>query len=151
MTKRKISLFFCAFFLVLITASIATYLKSYTAHAKGRIVGIRVEIYQDVNATTLLTEIDWQFVEPNETKTYTCYVKSKSNVPAYLTLTTESWNPINASEYIFLTWNYDNSTLEPEELREITFSLYVDINVSGIDTFTFDIVVSAKKIGFGAS
>jgi len=151
MKKHKLSLFFCALLLILIGATIATYLKSYTVNAKGRVVGIRVEIYQDANATIPLTLIDWDFIEPNETKSYVCYVKSKSNVPAYLTLTTESWNPINASEYIFLTWNYDNSTLEPEELREITFSLYVDINISGIDAFSFDIVVTAQKIGFGAS
>ena len=151
MTKHQISLFFCALLLVLIGATIATFLKSYTVNARGRIVGIRVEVYQDANATTLLTEIDFGFIEPDETKNYTCHVKSKSNVPAFLSLTTENWNPLNASDYIFLTWNYDNSTLEPEETREVTFYLYVSPDVSGIDTFTFDIVVTAQKIGFGAS
>lgn len=149
MKNPKLSLFFYALLLILIGATIATFLKSYTVNAKGRVVGIRVEVYSDSNATTLLNEIDFGFIEPNETKSYVCYVKSKSNVPAFLTLTTENWNPLNASDYMLLTWDYDNSTLEPDEIREITFSLYVDINVSGIDAFNFDIVVTAKKIGKG--
>lgn len=136
--------------ILLISAiSIATYLKSYRVKARGRVVGIRVNIYEDANLTTRLTEIDWGFIEPGETKNFSCYVESLCNVPAILTLETELWQPENASSYIFLSWDYDNSTLDLGEVRQITFFLYVSEDISGIDHFAFDIIVTAVKVGKG--
>lgn len=150
MDKPKIlELSFILCMVLLVTVTFATYLQFYTVNAEGRVVGIRLELYEDVNATTLLTSIDWGFIDPNETKSHTCYVRSKSNVPVYLTLTTENWNPINASDYIVLSWDYDNTTLQPDEIHEVTFSLYVASGISGIDTFSFDIVATAEKTGVG--
>lgn len=151
MKQKPLSLLFLLIAsLLIITVGVATILKSYSVGAVGRVVGVRVEIYQDVNATTPLTEIDWQFIEPNETKSYTCYAKSLSNVPSILTLTTSAWTPVNASQFITLSWNYDNTTLTPNEIRQIVFSLHVSPTVNGIDTFSFDIIVTAEKTGFGA-
>lgn len=148
MDKPKIvKLSFILCMILLVTVTFATYLKSYTVNAEGRVVGIRLELYEDLNATTLLTRIDWGFIDPDETKSYTCYLKSKSNVPVYLTLTTENWNPINVSDYFVLSWDYDNATLQPNEIHEVTFNLYVASDISGIDTFSFDIVATAEKTG----
>jgi hypothetical protein len=148
-TKIKSLLFFIVISLLTITVGVATFLKSYQVGAVGRIVGVRVEIYEDAGASMPLTQIDWKMVEPDETKTYVCYVKSLSNVPTTLSLMTSAWMPSNASTFITLTWNYDNTTLLPNEIRQIVFSLHVSPIVNGIDNFSFEIIVSAEKTGFG--
>ena len=43
------------------------------------------------------------------------------------------------------SWNYENSTLQPNEVIEVIFSLQVDSEVSGIDSFSFDMILIANR------
>jgi hypothetical protein len=54
---------------------------------------------------------------------------------------TESWNPINASNFIALTWNYDGAKIIVDGYVFVTFVLSVDQATLGIDTFNFTIVI----------
>lgn len=147
MNKRKIAVSVGAAIVIIAIAAIVVYPfeSTYSVKASGKIVGLGVMIYEDETLSTVLTFLDWGVIEPGETKEIPCYIQSLSNVPAYLTFETSEWQPINASDYIFLSWNYDNSTLQPYEAREVIFSLYVSEDISGIEEFSFSVTVGVVR------
>ena len=108
---------------------------------RAAIKAVGVEVYQDPELTVALTEIDWGVLEPGEEKNCTAYIKNESNVPVTLVLTTENWSPLNASSFVALTWDYDGQLLEVDGSVEVTFTLAVDPAISGIEAFSFDIVI----------
>jgi len=81
---------------------------------------------------------------PGETKNVSVYIKNTSNVKANLTLGTENWNPASASDYISLFWNYSNQTLGVGEVILVKFSLEVSPDITGITSFSFDIIIIAS-------
>jgi len=107
--------------------------------ATVKVVG--VGIYKDVNFTVSVETIDWGILEPGETKNFSAYVKNESNVPINLTMYTEDWQPENASSFITLSWSYDGATVPVEGAVDVTFSLIVSEEVSGIESFNFVIVI----------
>jgi hypothetical protein len=132
MMKKSLIFLFLGLAVLLVTLTLALH-SQYAISNAVTITSIGLEVYKDVNCTQPLSRIEWGSLEPNETASYVCYVKSVSNVNLTLTLTTENWNPVNSSKYLTLSWNYDNSTLQPNEVLEVTFDLHVDSEVSGID------------------
>jgi len=70
------------------------------------------------------------------------YVKNEGNVAASITLATENWNPLNASDYLVLSWNYDGRQLNTREEAQVTLTLTVSSSVQGIEDFSFDIIIS---------
>ena len=108
---------------------------------QAAIKAVGVGIYRDPALTVPLTEIDWGVLEPGEEKNYTAYIRNESNVPITLVLTTENWSPVNASSFVALTWDYNGEPLGVDGFVEVTFTLAVDPVISGIDAFSFDIVI----------
>ena len=121
--------------------SLAVMHKSFTLPNKARVKGIGVGIFWDQNCSRAASEIDWGVIEPGETKSVTLYFKSNSNVNITLTLTTDNWNPSNCTQYMNVYWNYTNAPLTPKSVTPIELYLQVYSNVTGIDPFTFDIIV----------
>ena len=130
--------------ILLIIGASAAVIPIYRLKAHGRIKGIGVEIYADLGGTALVTEIDWGFLDPGEVKNLTVYIKNTGNVPVVLYLSTENWYPIGADAYISLSWDYNFTALEVDELRSATFTLSVASGITGIVDFSFDIIVTAE-------
>jgi len=107
----------------------------------GKIKTIDVGVYKESQCLNALTFIDWGVLEPSETKAYGCFIRNEANVPVVLNMTSENWLPVNASNYIFLAWNYALDTLEVNEVRNVVFSLSVSPDIEGITNFSFDIIV----------
>lgn len=108
---------------------------------QAAIKAVGVGVYLDPALTVPLTEINWGVLEPGEEKNHTAYIKNESNVPITLVLTTENWSPLNASSFVALTWDYDGQLLEVDGSVEVTFTLTVDPAISGIEAFSFNIVI----------
>ena len=108
---------------MIVSFALALPYNSYTIHNAGQIVTFDLEVYKDLNQTVPLTEINWGSCDPGTTVSYTAYIKSIKDTPTVLTLTTDSWSPLNAQDYLTLTWNYNNSTLKPNEIRQVTFTM----------------------------
>ena len=100
-----------------------------------------VGVYKDVNCTVAVLEIDWGIVEPGQQKNFSAYVKNESNVPITLTMYAEDWNPATASSFISLSWNYSGNEIPVDGSIPVTFVLNVDPATSGIDAFSFTIVI----------
>jgi len=129
--------------LVLATIAISITTWLLTIPNMARVKGIGVTAYEDLNCTIQIEYVEWGLLEPNETKTKETYIKSESNTDIMLSLSTENWSPINASDYITLSWNYEGTIITPENPMPIDLYLHVSHNVTGIDEFTFDIVIAA--------
>ena len=126
--------------------AVGVFVGAVTQHSrrinnKAAIKAVGVGVYQDPALTVPLTEIDWGILEPGEQKNHTAYIKNESNVLVTLVLTTENWSPLNASSFVALTWDYDGQLLEVDGFVDVTFTLAVDPVISGIDAFSFDIVI----------
>jgi uncharacterized membrane protein len=102
-----------------------------------------IGVYQDQTGTPL-TQLNWGTLQPGENPTITTYIKNEGNVPITLSLQTDNWNPQTAQNYLTLSWNYNNQPLNPEETAQITLTLEIDPNTTGITTFTFDITIIAQ-------
>lgn len=124
MKKTPISLIFCLT-VILVALTLASHSQCAISNV-GTIVAIGLEAHEDVNCTQPLSQNEWGFLEPNETASHVCYVKSVSNINSTLMLTPGNWNPPSSSNYLTLSWNYDNSTLQPNEVLEVTFNLHID-------------------------
>jgi hypothetical protein len=121
-----------------------TYALMYATHriestATVKVVGVGV--YEDVNCTVPVMTIDWGLMDPNETKNFTAYIQNESNVPINLTMYTEEWLPENASDFITLSWDYDDSDMTADSVVQVSFSLAVSEEIEDIDSFTFVIVI----------
>ena len=109
---------------------------------RGTVKAVGVGVFWDSNCTDQVSFIDWGMVEPASMNNVTVYVRNEGNVAANISLATENWNPSNASDYLALGWNYDGGQLNPREVAQVTLTLTVSSSVQGIESFSFDIIIS---------
>jgi len=111
---------------------------------RGTVKAVGVGVFWDSNCTNPVSFIDWGMVEPGSMNNVTVYVRNEGNVVASISLATENWNPSNASDYLTLSWNYDGRELNPLEVVQVTLTLSVSSSVQGIESFSFDIIISVS-------
>jgi len=109
---------------------------------RGAVKAVDVGVFWDSNCTSTVSFIDWGMVEPGSMNNVTVYVRNEGNVAASLSLATDNWNLSNASNYLALSWNYDGRSLNPLEVAQVTLTLAVSPSVQGIESFSFDIIIS---------
>ena len=120
--------------------------RSQQIKNKGVIRVIGVQIFEDANLTSVLQEIDWGLVSPNETKTFGAWVLNTGNDQVKLLMWTQAWLPLNASDWITLSWNYSETIIQPNASIEVKFLLHVDANIRGIENFAFEIWIMGVKV-----
>ena len=111
---------------------------------RGTVKAVGVGVFWNSNCTNPVSFIDWGVVEPGSTNNVTVYVRNEGNVAAIISLATENWNPSSASDYLALSWNYDGRQLNPQEVVQVTLTLTVSLSVQGIESFSFDIIISVS-------
>jgi hypothetical protein len=87
--------------------------------------------------------IDWGLLAPGEVKHHTIRVTLTGDVNAALKLETTDWQPPEAQQYLFLSWNYAGQVLEPETTVIVDLALSVSQSVQNITNFSFAIVITA--------
>lgn len=112
-------------------------------HGKVKTVGVGV--YRDLAVTSSLSSINWGMIDPGGSQNYTCYVRNEGSSAVFLALSTTNWNPLKASTLISLSWSYKGQSVVPSEVLEVTFTLSVSPNASGISNFSFDTIVSSSN------
>jgi len=103
-------------------------------------------VYWDPTGTKQVTSISWGTLSPGQTGNATLYVRNEGAAPIYCAVdwVASSWIPQNASQFFTLTWNFGRAPLYPQRSRKVLVQLYVKPNISGIETFSFDIVINAQ-------
>jgi hypothetical protein len=113
-----------------------------TVPTSGHVTAINLGVYADGSCSEKLTSMDWGSLSPGDIIYKAIYVKNTGNSPVNIHMTTDSWNPTEASNSITLAWDKENAVLNPGEVAIATLTLSVAANISGINDFTFDIIIA---------
>lgn len=89
----------------------------------------------------MLSSIEWGSIEAGQSVSVTAYVKNAGDENTTLSLGTENWVPEAVAGAMELSWNYGGATLQPGDVVKVTLMLMVDAAISGVDNFSFDIVI----------
>lgn len=101
-----------------------------------------IGIYQDSSCSEKVTSLDWGVAEPGLTRNETIYIRNEGSAPTILYLNTTNWNPQEASNYITLSWDYNEEAIEQKHVVQVTLTLSISSSIEGITTFAFDIIIS---------
>jgi hypothetical protein len=146
MAMRKIStgailaITMVALILTVTTAGLLS--VSQSVSSSGSITTVNVGVYSDSACTLPLTSINWGTISPGTTVTKTIYVKNTGNTQITLSMTTNGWSPTSANGPLTLTWNKEGTTLSAGISTAATLTLTVSSSISGITTFSVNIVIS---------
>lgn len=88
-----------------------------------------------------VTSLSWGVISPDESVTRSIRVSNILNVPATLFLQTSGWDPENATAYMGVSWNDDGTPLLGTAYRDVTLTLDVYANITGIQNFSFNITI----------
>lgn len=147
METQKLNI--AAVFAIALTAMVVTALATSLLMAYqrvpnyGSVKALNIGVYSDAACTNNLTSINWGFLEPGENASREIWIKNLGNTKITLNMTTESWDPNNASDYIKLSWDYTGQVLDVNQSIKAVLSLSVskDIEGTGITEFLFTIVI----------
>ncbi|MHA1711240.1 MAG: hypothetical protein ACTSUS_04140 [Candidatus Freyarchaeota archaeon] len=149
MPHRKILLTATAITLLVVTIGFSGTIKalltrSVSVPSVGTVKAIGVGVYWDNSCSNVTSSIDWGVIEPGATTNVTLYIRNEGNAAVTLSLTTENWNPSEASNFMTLEWDYDRRTLNPNEVIQVTLTLSVSSSIEGITSFSFDIIITGS-------
>jgi hypothetical protein len=111
--------------------------------SSGRIKAINVQVYGDSSCTDVIDEFDWGKLEPGDSVNKKIYVKHNSKFDHTLSVYDSGWNPIEAGSYLTLSCDKDGMILGPKKVVEAIITLTVSDEISGINNFSFNIVMEA--------
>jgi hypothetical protein len=104
-----------------------------------------IGVYWDITTLDDVTEIAWGDLEPGETKSVTVYVKNTGETVFTGSLSTDSWNPPEASDFITLDWDFGSNPLKVGRIRTTQLTLRVDSGITGITVFNFTIIITGTE------
>jgi len=105
-----------------------------------------VGVYWDSDCANEVSSIDWDELTPGSTKEVVVFVRNEeADVPCFLYLWTKDWLPVEASSYIFLSWDPASRRIDVGEIISVTLTLRVARNIRGINDFTFNIVIFGSE------
>jgi len=130
------SLFFLAFVFSLTTNTISNVSAVETNE---------VGVYWNPACTDNVASIEWGTLAPGRMRDIRVYIRNEVDEPQFLFMSTENWDPSNASHYITLRWNYTRQRIDPDEVLEITLTLSVSRYIKGISNFRFNILIAGSQ------
>lgn len=111
----------------------------------GIIRTMGVGAYGDISCSSSVLFVDWGTVEPGSMKNKTIYLRNEGNVAVTLFLYADNWNPSEVSNYMTLSWDYNNRTIDPLEVVQTTLTLSTSPAIEGITNFSFDIFIGVNE------
>jgi hypothetical protein len=105
---------------------------------------VEIDVFEDSSCSTVLTSVDWGEIEAGELTTASLYVKNNGDSSVVLGLSSESWSPSEAEDYIILYWDYDGSSISPGNGVDIILTLDVDVDCPELSSFSFDMVITGS-------
>ena len=117
----------------------------FTLHVSqsGIVATVGIETYSDALLTQKCTNISWGTVGPGSATARMLYIKNNGTVPVTLAFNVTDWNPVAAAQYIGLSWNYTNLTIQPNAAVATVLTLTVLANITGVTTFSNNLLITA--------
>jgi len=142
-TLAIIALAITALALTLTTAAVLS--VNQTVPLSGTINAINLGVYTDSACTIPATALTTGSISPGGTATQTVYIKNTGNIAETLTMTTGNWNPTNANTYLTLSWNRQNTVLNPGSIIQATLTLTAAANTGTLTTFSCDVTLTGTQ------
>jgi len=142
--RREVGYLVALILVSLVSVGLATwtiYESIPKVHNYGKIRVIGVQVYADAGLTQILDHIDWGVLDPGENRSQPAWIKNIGNDAQKLVMWTEAWEPVNASDWIFLSWDYGGAWIPVNASIPVVFTLSVDSNIENITSFRFEIWV----------
>ena len=114
---------------------------SRTLSSTGSVKAINVEVFWDLACTQVVSSIDWGTPEPGDSIARTVYVKNTGNAPMYVSLSASGWVPVEAGNYLTMSWDREGAVVAADEVVQALLTLDVSGSITGITDFSFDIVI----------
>lgn len=111
----------------------------------GTVKAINVGVYWNSGCTNATSSVNWGMLLPGTLKNVTLYIKNEGNVAVTLSLAAQNWSPVNAPNYMTLSWNRGGQTLTSGSIVSATLTLSVSSSITGITSFSFDIVITGTE------
>jgi len=111
----------------------------------GTVKAVNVGVYWNSGCTNVTSTVNWGMLSPGTLKNVTLYVKNEGNVAVTLSLAAQNWSPVNAPNYMALSWNRGGQTLTSGSIVSATLTLSVSSSISGITSFSFDIIITGVE------
>ena len=111
--------------------------------SSGRIKAINVQVYSDSTCTNIIDEFDWGILEPGDSVSKKIYLKHNSKFDLTLSVYDSGWNPVEAGSYLMLSCDKNGMILGPKKVEGAVLTLTVSNEISGINNFSFNIVMEA--------
>lgn len=124
------------------TSVMALLTTQRTISGAGAIKAVGVGVYWDSACTNETSSLDFGLLEAGGSKSFTLYLKNNGNSPLTLNMTSQNWSPSSASSYMSLTWNREGQQISPDQVIQFVITLSVSSSVTGISSFSFDIVIT---------
>jgi hypothetical protein len=115
---------------------------NYSVPSSGTVTAVNVGVYSDEACTQALTSISWGTLAPGDSVDDTIYVKNTGNAQITLNMTKNSWDPAGANGPITVSWNKESTTLNPGVSTAATLTLSVSSSITGITSFSVNIVIT---------
>lgn len=138
-----------AVYTLIASALIASTLTAYAimtsqknVPATGLVKAAGLGVYWNHQCTNATSSLDFGLLEPGASKSFNLYLKNEGNSALQLNMTSQNWNPGNCPNYLTLTWNRQGYVISPNEVIAFSIQLSLSTNVQGIDSFSFDTVIS---------
>jgi len=111
----------------------------------GNVTTVGVGAYWDEACTNEVATIDWGTIDPGGSVNKVMYIKNEGNTAITLSLNATNWSPSNAGNYISLDWDYSGQEIAAGGVIQVTLTLTVSSSISGITSFTFDIIITGTQ------
>jgi hypothetical protein len=141
-TGAFIALIATGVFLTLVTAGL---IATQTLTSDGTITAVNIGVYSDSGCTQNCTSISWGSITPGDATSKTIYVKNTGKTPITLSMTTGSWAPANADDYLTLTWNKEGTTLQVGQSVSANLTLSAASDTGALTDFSFNIIITGTE------
>ena len=131
-------------FLTILTSSTiisGVVISSQAISSGGTITSMNVEIFSNIECTQPCNNINWGTLTPGGSTNQSIYIKNNGNKPITLFLTVENWIPSSANTYMDLTWDKEETILEPNQIIPASLILTTDPETGLLTDFNFDIII----------
>jgi len=128
--------------LTLVTAGL---IATQTITSDGTLTRVNVGVYSDWQCKRNCTSISWGTLYPGNSTSEIIYVKNTGSLPLNLSMTTGSWAPTNASDYLTLNWDQQGTVLQAGESVSANLTLLVASDTGELTNFSFDMVITGVE------
>ena len=109
-------------------------------------VSANLGVYSDSGCNTPLTTINWGNLSAGGSITRTIYIKNTSSgLSLTLNMSTSNWNPTSANGPITVTWDKENTRINPAQSVAAVLTLNVSPSIIDITNFSVQINITGTN------